>query len=205
MFKKILLLSMFPILIETHGTTLMNIEASDGQLQRVEDKLASYKLIYLPDPAGESDKIDIPFSSLVNPARGEFSLLNCGNLGRFISINTGYKQRYQEQNAQKLEIFIALRGLVEKDLEGPAAHLKPIWHKWSPSCPIGVFYSLGYSKNLNEYDYFMRESLNDMNLYTCWHQALSSLPSNPISIGMFLQAQLLRCRLEIYPFNEERE
>lgn len=101
------------------------------------------KLIYKPDPNSDAGKLELPVLALANPLSGEFDLSRCGDTGQYLSINTGYRTGQRPENANKVEVWFALRFMVEKDIAGPAKHLQPIMDKWPATNPVGIFWTWG--------------------------------------------------------------
>lgn len=136
------------------------------------------KLVYT-DPNNSSRKIELPIAALANPLEGTFDLSGCGDTGRYLSINTGYKKRTKiEANKDKVEIWFVPRFMVEKDLSttgifssSPAKHLQPIMARWKPAvAPIGIFWTW-WNDDVKYYDYLTTQSPENLsynNLYNKW-------------------------------------
>jgi hypothetical protein len=89
------------------------------------------KLIYKPNQANDDENIEFPINDLANPLKGKFDLSRCGDLSQYLSISIGYRKEKNLKNTNELEIWIAPRFLVEKDL---------IHHNWSEIAPIAIFW-----------------------------------------------------------------
>jgi len=126
-------------------------------------------LVYRPDGESDEGRIDLPIASLVNPLEGTFDLSQCGDTGEYLSISTGYRKGKKAENANKLEIWLTPRFLVEKEIKGSAQHLKKIFpSKWPEKASIGIFWTLGDWDNMGRYDYLTdntMEELGNDNLY----------------------------------------
>jgi len=119
------------------------------------------KLIYT-DPDTKAQTV-FPISSLSNPLRGEFDLSTCGKTGEDLSINVGYREGKNPKNAKKVEIWVAPRFLIERDLSTTATHFGPIMADWSQEkAQVGMFWTWGRWDNLDWYDYLTKDSMDDM-------------------------------------------
>ena len=128
------------------------------------------KLIYKPDPKSDKGRIELPIRALANPLEGTFDLSQCDNSGKYLSISTGYRKGKVLSNANKTEIWIAPRFLIEKELQGSASHFKHIMSSWDvKTAPIGLFYTWGGWDN-QYYDYTTEsmDSATDDDLYQKW-------------------------------------
>ena len=129
------------------------------------------KLIYKPDPNSDTGKIELPFRDLANPLEGEFNLIDCGNSSKYISISTGYRKSKKSKNSYKIEIWLAPRFLIEKEINLTARHFQPIMAEWNAKdAPIGIFWAWGGWEELGHYDYFTASEsmLSTDNLYEKW-------------------------------------
>ena len=112
--------------------------------------------------------ITMRISELLNPLESTFDLSECGNVGKYLSISTGYRKRKKAENENKIEIWIAPRFLIEKKLQTTASHFQDIYGKWNDSTPVGIFWTWGKWNNLTDYDYLVTENfdqLSNNNLY----------------------------------------
>lgn len=132
-------------------------------------------LIYKPDPNSDNRRIDLPIKALANPLEGVFDLSRCGDEENFLSISTGYRKGKKTENANKLEIWLAPRFLIERELALTAAPFQPIMGNWNPTvAPVGVFWTWGGWNNLGYYDYlttYSLEQLGEENLTDTHHRA----------------------------------
>ena len=94
------------------------------------DRFLNGKLIYKPDPNSDEGKVELRIADLEDPLNGTFDLSRCGDTGKYLSIATGYRKGKKPENASKVEIWFAPRFLIEKELNGAAAHFKPIMGNW---------------------------------------------------------------------------
>jgi len=129
-------------------------------------------LIYRPDQSSDKGRIDLPIAALANPLEGTFDLSRCGGTGKYLSISTGYRKGKKPENASKVEVWFALRFLVEKELNGTASHFKPIMGNWKQEqAPVGIFWTRGNWDNMGAYEYLTTESmesLSKIDLYENW-------------------------------------
>ena len=137
------------------------------------------KLIYKPDSKSDKGRIDFPIRFLADPLGGEFDLTQCGDTGKYLSIATGYRQRKKTENANKFEVWIAPRFLIEKNITSSAAHFQAIMENWSASvAPVGLFWTNGKWDELDWVDHLTTDSLEglvcDNNLYEKWRIAHST-------------------------------
>jgi V8-like Glu-specific endopeptidase len=110
-------------------------------------------LVYRPDPKSDVGKIELQIADLANPLEGTFDLSRCGDAGKYLSIATGYRKGKIKANASKVEIWIAPRFLIEKNLSGNAKHFTDIMGKWDATkAPLGAFYTWGGWDDLRWYD-----------------------------------------------------
>ncbi len=128
------------------------------------------KLIYT-DPKTKR-QIELPIRELANPLEGTFDLSRCGDTGQYLSISTGYRKGKKTENANKLEIWIAPRFLIERNLTGDARHLEPIMNTWNEgAAPVGLFWTWG-PWGMKYCDYLTTQSLENLsdgkNLYEKW-------------------------------------
>jgi serine/threonine protein kinase len=131
----------------------------------VYERFLKGRLIYKPNKENDEGKIELRIADLGNPLEGEFDLSGCGDTGKYLSINTGYRKGKRPENANKTEIWFAPRFLIEKNLSGSASHFKDIMGSWDAStAPVGTFFTWGGWDDLNDYDYATKltwEAYND--------------------------------------------
>ena len=144
-------------------------------------KFLGGKLIYKPDPSSDRVKIELLIADLDNPLEAEFYLSGCGDSKRYISIHTGYKKR-GEVSANKVEIWLTPRFVVERDLRGSSSHFSSVldsrrWgiDDWREET-IGVFYTYPWFSGLRDlnFDYSTTQSsrsFRDTSLSELWEQA----------------------------------
>ena len=118
------------------------------------------KLIYSPDSNSDQGRIVLPIRDLSNPLAGKFDLSQCGDSGQYVSIATGYRTGKDPTNANKLEIWIAPRGLIERNLETSASHFQSIMDLWNANeAPVGLFWIWGRG---GCFDYLITDSLEKL-------------------------------------------
>lgn len=133
------------------------------------------KLIYRPTEGSDAGKIELLIRDIMNPntLEGTFDLSRCGDTGKYLSINTGYRKGKKAANKDKVEIWFAPRFLIEKELGATAGHFREIMTdaKWPKTAGIGLFYTCGDRDYLDWYDYLTPnnpDQLGDNNLYEKW-------------------------------------
>lgn len=136
------------------------------------------KLIYKPNPNNDEGRIEMPFAALTNPLEGTFDLSRCGNAGRYISIATGYRRQKKDEN--KLEIWIAPRFLIERNIERYDTHMRSVMNDWTASnAPIGIFWTWDLWDLGEPCDYFIADTVG---VSVCcigglWMQRYANIPS----------------------------
>ncbi len=136
-------------------------------------------LIYRPDPNSDVGKVEFRISDFENPLEGTFDLSRCGDTWQYLSIATGYRKKSVFHNKNKVEIWIAPRFLIEKNLSGPASYFKPIMGGWgAQKAPVGLIFNWGGwdgSLGNRHYDYLTTESMDQLsngeNFYSKWCSA----------------------------------
>ena len=94
--------------------------------------------------------IEIPILSLSNPLEGTFDLSRCGDVGKYLSISTGYRKSKISTNNYKVEVWIVPKFIMEQSLGTSANHFDDIISKWTS--PFGMFWNNG-SDDLYHYRY----------------------------------------------------
>lgn len=139
------------------------------------NKIYNGKLIYKPDPNSDTEMIILPISGLKHPFQGKFDLSKCGDTGQYISINLGYRKKMNSKNAKKVEIWVAPRFLIKKELNANASHFQPIMDTWQQGqAPVGMFWTWGGWENLDSYDYLKSsttDELSKINLLENWQKS----------------------------------
>jgi len=119
------------------------------------------KLIYT-DPSSKAKK-ELPIRALANPLEGTFDLSGCGDTGQYLSIATGYRKCHKVENDCKVEIWLAPRFVVDRDLASTARHLQPIMGIWdAAAAPIGLFWNYNGWSDLGWYDYLVTNSMDEL-------------------------------------------
>jgi GTP-binding protein EngB required for normal cell division len=128
----------------------------------------------LSNPAG---MMTLPIKELANPLEGTFDLSRCGDTGKYLSIATGYRKGKKPENTNKVEIWFAPRFLIEKELNGTAAHFKPIIENWKQEVSVGMFWTWGGWDSMLDYDYLTTENIGNLSKIDLYKSLYS-----PISI-----------------------
>jgi ankyrin repeat protein len=131
-------------------------------------------LVYQPEPGNDAGRINMPIAALANPLEGTFDLSQCGDAAKYLSISTGYRKAVKPENANKTEIWLAPRFLIEKELATTARHFNDLIATWRVEAPIGFFWSWGGWDNMSWFDYLTTESLESLgteNLYEKWKKS----------------------------------
>ncbi|AIK96834.1 hypothetical protein [Candidatus Odyssella acanthamoebae] len=147
--------------------------------EEIYERFLKSVLIYRPQKGSEVGMITMRISELGNPLEGTFDLSQCGNVGKYLSISTGYRKGKKQENKKKLEIWLAPRFLIEKKLTTTAGHFQCIFGNWSDKAPVGIFWTWGGSDDLTWYDYLTRQNYDELstdNLYEKCHEAAGPEP-----------------------------
>ena len=80
------------------------------------------KLIYHPTLGSDVGKIELPIADLTNPLEGTFDLSRCGDIGRHLSIATGYRKAMNPKNVNKVEIWVTPWFLAQRKSDTIVAH-----------------------------------------------------------------------------------
>jgi len=143
------------------------------------DRFLNGKLIYRPNPHSDEGKVELRIADLEDPLNGEFDLSRCGDTGKWLSISTGYRKGMKPENSSKVEIWFAPRFLIEKELNGAAAHFMPIMGNWKQEAPVGMFWTWGrWAADDHDMDYLVTENMDNLskiNLYENWKKARALL------------------------------
>lgn len=127
-------------------------------------------LLYRPTKGSDVGMVTLPIKDLANPLEGTFDLSRCGDTGKYLSIATGYRKGKKPENASKVEIWLAPKFLIEKELNSTAAHFEPIMADWKQDAPVGVFWTWG-TDDMNLYDYLTDKNIDELSgmyLYGIW-------------------------------------
>lgn len=104
---------------------------------------------------------------------GTFNLRGYGDADKYLSISTGYRKGYIEANANKTEIWIVQKSIVQRDIRTTGYHpLQEIMDKWT--APYGIFYTWGGWQDLKRYDYLVTKNPQDIsgkNLKDLWEKS----------------------------------
>ena len=109
--------------------------------EEIYDRFLNGKLIYKPDPDSDEGKVELRIADLADPLEGTFDLSQCGDTSKYLSIYTGYRKEKRMENAKKVEIWLAPRFLIAKELHDTAKHLQPIFDDWKETAQVGIFWS----------------------------------------------------------------
>lgn len=127
-------------------------------------------LIYRPEGDGNDiDRVTLHIRDLRNPLDGTFDLSNCGDLGKYMSISTGYRKGRKPENEKKLEIWLTPRFLIEKELSTTAKNFQNIFGKWEERAEVGIIWTWGgWDANEPSMDYLITQNMDELskgNLY----------------------------------------
>ena len=111
------------------------------------------RLIYKPDPHSDAGKIELPIAALANPLGSTFDISGCGDSGNYLSFATGYRKGKNQKNANKVEVWIVPRFLVEKELETTVGHFREIMDKWPRRKTVGLIFTWGAWDDLRCFEY----------------------------------------------------
>jgi len=133
----------------------------------VYDRFLNGKLIYRPYPNSDKGKVELRIADLEYPLNGTFDLSRCGDMGKYLSISTGYRKGKQSENKDKIEIWIAPRFLIEKELNTTASHLKPRMNYLGDEDEIYISWASSGSLDTASDDHTWKtmDEIPDYNLY----------------------------------------
>lgn len=123
------------------------LEESEYQL------LKTIKLQYRPTPNSNEGMITLKIPAFANPFRYNFNLSKCGNADEKIYISMGYRTGMKSKNKNKIEMFLAPRKMIKKDLSSSSAHYADIMPNWGENASIALIYTWGNWDNNSLYDY----------------------------------------------------
>jgi len=128
--------------------------------ERVYNRFLNGKVIF----TGVPDKtIEKELSKLFNPLDGRLDLSECAGVDQYVSISTGYPKWAKQDHPNNLDIWIAPKFMIKKDLEMLASHFQPIMDDWDEEkAPIGIFWTTGDWSDLNIYRYLTTYSLEEI-------------------------------------------
>jgi len=109
-------------------------------------------LIYRPQKGSDVGRVDMPIASLANPLEGTFDLSRCGDIGKYLSISTGYRKEKKAENASKVEIWIVPQFLIKSALGTTAHHLAAV-NKRAHRAEAYILWTRGDWDDLTWYDY----------------------------------------------------
>jgi hypothetical protein len=136
-------------------------------------------LIYRPNPQSDEGMVELKISDLPNPLEGTFDLSGCGDTGKYLSISTGYRKETISENSDKLEIQLAPRLMIEKNLGSSAGHFLPIMDNWNEeTAPIGIFWSWGGGSNLSRYDFLTTMRTHEISSKNLYETSLHAVPTD---------------------------
>ena len=124
-------------------------------------------LVYRPTEGSDVGKIELPIAALTNPLGSIFDLSSCGDTGQYLSIATGYRKVQSPTNANKVEIWLTPRFLVDKEMPQLAQnhHIRAISGNWDAArAPIGIFWTWGgwnEGDQMAYCDYLTTESMDE--------------------------------------------
>ena len=148
-----------------HNTSIPEIARGPEEIYK---RFLKGKLVYRPNEGSDVGKIELPIAALTNPLDSSFDLSKCGDTGKYLSINTGYRKGKTPANANKVEIWFTPRFLVDKEMPQLAAnhHIRAISKNWDAArAPIGIFWTWGgwdAKDEMGYCDYLTTESWDEM-------------------------------------------
>lgn len=140
----------------------------------------SGRLVYKPNRTGDTGQIELAIADLPNPLDGEFDLNTCGDMWKYVSINTGYRKGKQAKNRFKTEVWFVPRFVVERELNSTASHLRPIMDKWPARFPVGIFCTWG-NWDSSKYAYLVTQTLEGLSDGTLSNHTNTSLTQGNFS------------------------
>ena len=148
------------------------------------------ELIYRPQGIDKTEgEVRLRIADLKSPLEGTFDLSKCGDAGNYLSINTGYRKGMKQENADKVEIWLTPRFLVEKEQSGSAKHLQPIMSKWSKDISVGVLYTWGGWDDMSNFDYNIITSVDLMSKKNLYEILCASRPRSCVPLPLRPQRQ----------------
>lgn len=134
-------------------------------------RLLAGRLEYRPTEGSDAGMVALSIGDLLrsiagsaNPLSAAFDLSRCGDAGKYLSINIGYKKAKVPANDDKTEIWICPKFLVERELATTASYLAPIMGQWAAL--VGYFWTWGgWGINADNYNYLLNGLDNDKNIY----------------------------------------
>ena len=148
------------------------------------------RLFYKPEGGREDERLEP-----LDPRR-------LGSLGEHFSahvnIQGGYKKRRIPANRGKVEIWIAQKEMIERELGTTAHYLEGIMSSWN--APFGLFWTWGDDEvNGDNFDYLVKgETLRDgrKSLYEKWSATSALLYTNPQFLASMLFVKPIILNLE---------
>jgi hypothetical protein len=109
--------------------------------EQVYQKLLKGVLVY--NKHHYRNEIKLPIAALWDPLEGTFNLSLCGDAGKYLNISTGYRKEYNPENKNKVEIWIAPRFLVEREINEEDTQYKTYLDGWPVSADIRIIWAWG--------------------------------------------------------------
>lgn len=158
---------------EKNFSDLSNDDQFDSADKLLYQRFLNGRLIYRPNKNSDEGKIEFPIAELANPLAGEFDLSKTGWLADKLSIHTGYRKAKISPNYDaKLQMWIAPRFLVKKNIKGSAKHLDQMFvEEWPDTADIGLIWTWGEWGDLTWYDFHTTQgfdNISDDNFYEKW-------------------------------------
>lgn len=149
-------------------------------------------LIYRPDPKSDVGMVTLPIRALGNPLEGTFDLSCCGDTGKKLSIATGYRKGKKPENANKVEVWMTPRFLIQEELNTTAAHFRDdrlmlywrpeslIHRDWTKEIQVGLFWNWGSWDDLSDYAFYVTDmddlSERQVNLSLAYGASIKAAP-----------------------------
>jgi tetratricopeptide (TPR) repeat protein len=173
-------------------TSRLAIPAIAQGYEAIYERFLEGKLVYRPTEGSDVGMVTLPISALTNPLEGTFDLSRCGDTGKYVSIATGYRKKYKPENASKVEIWLAPRFLIEKEINGSASHFKDIMGQWDAAkAPVGLFFT-HTSWDLEEYDYLTTQNWAALSSENFYKKSFVEHHSTSIDFAVYMLAPFSR-------------
>jgi len=132
------------------------------EYEAIYERFLNGALVFRPTQGSDAGMVTLPIRELRNPLEGTFDLSRCWGANEDLTILTGYRKEKKPENAGKVEIWIAPRFLIEKELDTTAIHFKPIMANWKHEAQVGMFWTWGGSDTMDRYDYLINQSMSEL-------------------------------------------
>jgi hypothetical protein len=149
--------------------------------EAIYERFLNGSLIYRPSKKSDAGMMTLPIRELKNPLEGKFQLFYCQKrnttMAIYLSISTGYRKR-KNTDLHSIEIWVAPRFLIERELNTTAKHFNSIMGNWKPEAEVGLFWTWsGWASDDHDMDHLTTEnmdSLSKIDLYENWKKSKST-------------------------------